>query len=134
MLYQYLPAQPGLRQQRTIPADPTKGFSSSSWLKKACSSFAVFFKEKAEQKLPAMARNLLFRFRTVDESQYRNALPMGNFWMGCGVVLAPIAAIGLFFNLYFIHTYYLNACAPFFALCAGVGLWLVFKLMRTDFI
>ena len=59
---------------------------------------------------------------------------MGNFWMGCGVVLAPIAAIGLFFNLYFIHTYYLNACAPFFALCAGVGLWLVFKLMRTDFI
>jgi hypothetical protein len=60
-------------------------------------------------------------------------LPMGNFWMGCGVVLAPIAAIGLFFNLYFIHTYYLNACAPFFALCAGVGLWLVFKLMRTAF-
>jgi hypothetical protein len=61
-------------------------------------------------------------------------LPQGNFWVGCSFVLAPLAAIGLFFNLYFIHTYYLNACAPFFALCAGAGLWLVFKSIRTDFI
>jgi 4-amino-4-deoxy-L-arabinose transferase-like glycosyltransferase len=60
-------------------------------------------------------------------------LAMGDFCIGCGLVLAPMAAIGLFFNLYFIHTYYLNACAPFFALCAGVGLWLGFKSMRTDF-
>jgi len=58
--------------------------------------------------------------------------PLGNFWVGCSIVLAPIVAIGLFFNLYFIHTYYLNACAPFFALCAGTGLWLVFKSIRTD--
>jgi hypothetical protein len=54
--------------------------------------------------------------------------------VGCSFVLAPVAAIALFFNLYFIHTYYLNACAPFFALCAGAGLWLVFKSIRTDFI
>jgi hypothetical protein len=60
-------------------------------------------------------------------------LPLGNFWVGCGFVLAPLAAIGLLFNLYFIHTYYLNACAPFFALCAGAGLWLIFRSLRTDF-
>jgi len=63
-----------------------------------------------------------------------SSLPRGNFWLGCSLVLAPVAAIGLFFNLYFIHTYYLNACAPFFALCAGAGLWLVFKSIRTEFI
>jgi hypothetical protein len=62
-----------------------------------------------------------------------SSLPMGNFWLGCSFVLAPIAAIALFFNLYFIHTYYLNACAPFFALCAGAGLWFVFKSVRTGF-
>jgi 4-amino-4-deoxy-L-arabinose transferase and related glycosyltransferases of PMT family len=61
-------------------------------------------------------------------------LPLGNFLVGCSFVLAPIAAIGLFFNLYFIHTYYLNACAPFFALCAGTGLWLIFKSIRTVFL
>jgi len=60
-------------------------------------------------------------------------LPLGNFWLGCSFVIAPLAAIGLFFNLYFIHTYYLNACAPFFALCTGAGLWFVFKLVRTPF-
>jgi hypothetical protein len=63
-----------------------------------------------------------------------SSLPMGNFWVGCSIVLAPIVAIGLFFNLYFIHTYYLNACAPFVALCAGTGLWLVFKWIRTHFL
>jgi hypothetical protein len=62
-----------------------------------------------------------------------SSLPRGNFWLGCSLVLAPVAAIGLFFNLYFIHTYYLNACAPFFAVCAGAGLWLVFKSIRTEF-
>lgn len=61
-------------------------------------------------------------------------LSMGNFWVGCSFVLAPLAVIGLLFNLYFIHTYYLNACAPFFALCTGAGLWLIFKSIRTDFI
>ncbi len=60
-------------------------------------------------------------------------LPKGNLWVGCGLALAPVVAIGLFFNLYFIHTYYLNACAPFLALSAGVGLWLVFKLIRAEF-
>jgi len=64
---------------------------------------------------------------------FRN-LPLGNFWVGCSFVIAPLAAIGLFFNLYFIHTYYLNACAPFFALCTGAGLWFVFKSIRTVFI
>jgi hypothetical protein len=61
-------------------------------------------------------------------------LPSGNFCAGCSFVLAPIVAIGLFFNLYFIHTYYLNACAPFFALCTGTGLWFVFKSIRTELI
>jgi hypothetical protein len=61
------------------------------------------------------------------------SLPMGNILAGCIFLLAPAAAIGLFFNLYFIHSYYLIACAPFFALCAGVGLWLVFDLIRAKF-
>jgi hypothetical protein len=60
-------------------------------------------------------------------------LPMGNFWAGCALALAPVAAISLFFNLYFIHSYYLIACAPFLALCTGAGLWLVFSLIRGSF-
>lgn len=60
-------------------------------------------------------------------------LPKGNLLVGCGLALAPVAAVSLFFNLYFIHTYYLNACAPFLALSAGAGLWLVFKLIRGEF-
>jgi hypothetical protein len=60
-------------------------------------------------------------------------LPKGNFWAGCSFVLAAVAAIGLFFNLYFIHTYYLIACSPLFALWAGTGLWFVFSLIRGSF-
>jgi hypothetical protein len=61
-------------------------------------------------------------------------VPGGNFWTGCSLALAPFIGILLFYNLYVVHTYYLIACAPFLALFAGVGLALVFTLLRTRFV
>ena len=54
----------------------------------------------------------------------------GNFWMGCSLALAPLAAILLFFNLYWVHTYYFLACAPLLALLAGTALFMAFELIR----
>ena len=58
----------------------------------------------------------------------------GNFCVGCGLVLAPAAVAFSFFNLYWIHTYYLIACSPLLALTAGTGLSLVFDRLRKDFL
>ena len=57
-------------------------------------------------------------------------LPQGNFWIGCALALAPLVPMVTFYNLYWVHSYYFVAGAPLLALFAGVGLWLVFDLIK----
>jgi hypothetical protein len=61
-------------------------------------------------------------------------LSWSNFAAGCSLAFAPFIGVLLFYNLYVVHSYYLIACAPFLALFVGVGLSLVFSLVRTRFL
>lgn len=62
------------------------------------------------------------------------ALPKGNFWVGCCLSLAPLVAAMTFFNLYYRHTYYYIACAPILALITGAGLHQIFVWLKRDFL
>jgi hypothetical protein len=54
----------------------------------------------------------------------------GNAFFGISLGLAPFVAILLIFNLYWVHTYYFIAGAPFFALWTGLGLCLIYTFLK----
>jgi hypothetical protein len=69
-----------------------------------------------------------FRIRKLSREAWLNRL------FGFVVALSPIAIVLLFFNLYWIHTYYLIACSPILALAAAVGVATLLGWIRTQFL
>jgi len=61
-------------------------------------------------------------------------LPFGNLAVGCSLALAPFMAILVFYNLYWVHSYYFIALAPLFALFTGVSCFLIYKVIKSRFV
>jgi 4-amino-4-deoxy-L-arabinose transferase-like glycosyltransferase len=114
----------------------TKGWNYGTWQQRLrWGSWNLILNRMQHTSLPFPALAMVLGFCALPFRARRfEGLPYGNFWIGCSLSLAPLLAILLFFNLYVVHTYYLIACAPLLALYTGVGLSLVFNMLRTKFL